>query len=60
MKGHLSPWLFVECGGVGCYARLDLAWMGDRQKAIAELRRLGWVQTSEHYLCPMCARKEQR
>ena len=55
MKGHLSPWMFVVCGAIGCDHRVDLQRF-ERAQAALELRRLGWRWTAgDGWICPTCA-----
>lgn len=58
MKGHLSPWMFVECGAHGCKACIDLAGFGGRSAALDELRKRGWKHTAHSgFVCAECLSK---
>lgn len=52
MKGHLSPWLFVECETCDARAQLE---SGDRSSAIREAVALGWREIDHLWRCPACA-----
>lgn len=54
MRGHLSPWLFVECAR--CGTRRDVSETGNRQDAMRILRQSGWRQNYRDLLwsCPDC------